>query len=201
MKVKIKTGFSHYTDSNLLVKAQTIHDSTELDPTDYPSPVPSLASGQTKINLFSDSLADRGGKAKTAAKNQARVSLVDFLNALALYVQQNCGNDEETALNSGFDIWKSGSPIGDLPKPTGFTIGAGSNSGEVFASMNSFVSKAKSYVYEYSQVENTWITVVSSTPKVLIIGLESGKRVSVRGAGVGASKHLVWSNTISIYVM
>ena len=33
------------------------------DSVDYPSPSPSLASGQTKINVYSGKLADRGSKA------------------------------------------------------------------------------------------------------------------------------------------
>ncbi len=205
MKVKIKYGFSKTKDSDLVVAAQKIHDDTEADSVDYPTPSPSLASGQTKINTFSDKLADRGSKAKTAAKNSARKSLIDWITALALYVQQNCGNDEETALKSGFDIWKTGTPVGDLPKPKGFTLGVGDNSGEVYASMDSLGRSANSYIFRYTQVEGsdreTWKTKVSSDRKVLLDLLESGKKVFVQGAGVGASKHLVWSNVIYMYVI
>ena len=205
MKVKIKTGFTKLKDAPLAVKAQSIHDSMGDAVLEYPMPIPSLASGQTKINAYTTALANRGSKAKTAAKNSKRNAVIDFLNALALYVQANCGNDEETALLSGYDIWKTGSPVGDLPKPKNFTIGPGNNSSEIFASMDSYGPKAKAYVYRFSQVEgsipSTWKTVVSTDPKVLIGELESGKKVFVQGAGVGASKNKVWSNTISIFVM
>ena len=205
MKIRIKTGFTKYRDNDLPVKAQKIHDDMTDDIVDYPSPVPSLSSGQTLIDAYVKALANRGSTAKTAAKNTARNAVIDFLNALALYVQANCGNDATTALNSGYDIKKVGSPVGDLPKPKGFTLGAGSNSGEVDAACDSMGDHAKSYIFIYSQVEgsdpSTWLKAVSTTPKVIIAGLVSGQKLSVKCAGVGASKHLVWSNTISIYVM
>ncbi len=205
MKVKIKTGFSKTKDNDLLVKAQTIHDDMGNDSVDYPTPTPTLSSIQTKINTFSNKLADRGSKAKTAAKNSVRKSLIDALNLLALYAQTNCGNDAETALKSGFDIFKTGTPVGDLPRPRGFTLASGNNSGEIYASMESFGYIAKSYIFRYTQVEgsdpSTWKTKVSTDRKVLIDMLESGKKVFVQGAGVGASKHLVWGNVISMYVI
>ncbi len=205
MKVKIKTGFAAYKDNDLPVKAQKIHDDMAADSADYSTPSPSLASGQTKINTFLAKLADRGTTAKTAAKKAARKALIDYLNSLALYVQQNCGNDEETALKSGYDIWKTGTPVGDLPKPKNFTLASGNNSREIYASMDSLGPNAKSYTYRYTQEEGsdqtTWKTIVSTNPKALIGELVSGKKVFVQGAGVGASKHQVWSNVISMYVL
>ena len=205
MNVKIKTGFTKYRDSDLLVKAQKIHDDMDADMVDYPTPLPSLASGQTKINAYGKALSNLGSPAKTVTKNQKRQALIDYLNLLALYVQQNCNNDAAIALLSGYDIWKTKSPVGDLSKPKGFTLVAGDNSGEIYVSMDSYGPIANSYVYRYSQEEGsdpeTWKTVVSSSPRLLISGLQSGKKVFVRGAGVGASKHLVWSNTISMFVM
>lgn len=174
------------------------------DSIEYPSPTPPLSAVSTKTNAYRDTLKDRGSKVKTAAKKSARKALEDVLNKLGIYVQINCGNDEAKALRSGYDIRKKAEPVGDLPKPEKFTIEPGLNSHEIFASMKSYGYKAGTYVYRYTQDENsdpeTWKTIVSTNPKVLIEGLESGKKVFVRGAGVGASNNLVWSHTISMYV-
>jgi len=205
MKIKIKTGFTKEKDNDLPVKAQKIHDDMAADVADYATPVPTLASGQSKIDAYNKALADRGNKAKTATKNAARAGLIDFLNSLALYVQGVCGNDEAKALKSGYDIWKTGSPVGDLPKPKGFSLGPGNNSGDIYASCDSLGANAKSYIFRYSQDEGsdpeTWRTKVTTDHKVLIDMLISGKKVSVQCAGVGSSKHRTWSIIISIYVM
>ena len=94
---------------------------------------------------------------------------------------------------------------GDLPKPKGFSLGPGNNSGEIYASCDSLGANAKSYIFRYSQEDGsdpeTWRTKVTTDHKVLIDLLISGKKVSVQCAGVGSSKHLTWSIIISIYVM
>lgn len=203
--VTIKTGFSRVIDTKLLTQTQTIIDSMTLNVADYATPNPTLATVQTAKNKFETAKSDKGSKTKTSAKNDFRKALIVLLNNEALYVQSVCGDDATKALRSGFDIRKSRSKVGDLPKPSYFKVGAGKNSGEIACSMQSFQTKAMSYVYRYSQVEGTapetWQTITSSNSKALLVGLTSGKKISVQGAGVGASKHLVWSDIITIYVM
>lgn len=194
-----------YKDNDLLDKTQTIINEMTANVADYPVPVPALPAIQTAKNDFETAKADKGSPAKTAFKNAKRKVVIDLLNSEALYVQATHGNDEAKALRSGYDVRNPSSPIGDLPLPENFRVRAGENPGEIEASMNSYRQKANSYVFRYSQVEGshpeTWQSMPSSNARVLIAGLESGKRVSVQGAGVGASKHLVWSDVITRFVV
>jgi hypothetical protein len=203
--VIIKTGFGQYSADGLLDKTQTIINGIDDNPTDFVTPDPATADVQDAKDALETSQANRKKSDDGyTVRDDDRIVLTGLLNALALYVKQTVGDDEAMAIRSGFSIRATNSPVGDLAKPTDFRVSAGENPGEMRARIKSYRNKAYSYNFRYSQVEgsnpDTWVTVSSSNSRVLVTGLESAKKVFVQAAGVGASKHLVWSDVISMVV-
>jgi hypothetical protein len=205
MEVKLKIGFSRYTDNDLSDKSQTIINDMTTNIAVYPNPEPKLVDVQDVKDSFVNAKANKGGKAQTALKNQLRAQLIKLLQTLALYVKGICKNDETMALLSGYDIWKQGSPVGELPKPEDFQLGIGTSPGEIKVSMKSYGTKAKTYMYRYTQTvgaDPESGTLLPNCSRVTIIsGLISGVKVRVQGAGVGSNKKIVWSDVVESNVL
>ena len=70
----------------------------------FPSPPVALADLQAATDDYVTKCAAavKGGQVDTAAKNNARVILVEMLRHLAGYVQIHCANDLAVLLSSGF---------------------------------------------------------------------------------------------------
>jgi hypothetical protein len=122
-KPKIIKGFDRYRDTELDVKAKFIVDSMTDNP-NFTTPVPALAdvTAATTAYIAALSNAESGGKSQLAIKNQARLQLEELLNKLALYVEAYGKSDEVILLSSGFNLAKTVTPVGILPKPNGFTV-------------------------------------------------------------------------------
>ena len=110
---KVSLSFARATDGNLVIFGDSVIAKMTGN-AEYPSPTPSLASVQTSLTALQNALADAkdGGPAKTAAKNAAREVLLNKLRSLALYVQQECGDDLVALLSSGFEANKALTPAG-----------------------------------------------------------------------------------------
>ena len=205
MDVKIKTGFTKLSEGKLSEAAQKRFDKMTDNSVDYPTPNPVLADIKDALGKFDTAKAFKGGPIHTALKKQLKKDLIELLNEEALYVKQQCGNDEAKALRSGYDIWKTKKPVGVLPKPKNFDLRLGKNTGWVEAFMDSFGKKANSYIFRYSYDGSTdpetWTVVTSTSAMRIIMGLVALKKVYVQGAGVGSSPYLVWSDIRSIVVL
>lgn len=114
-------------DGDFTGYCQTIHDMILANVAVYATPSPSLASFQTAIDNYSAALAaaGNGGKALTAAKNEARQDLSRILVRLSVYVNsivKALTNDPVVAIStielSGFPPSLQPTPNTGLPAPS-----------------------------------------------------------------------------------
>lgn len=202
---KVITSFQRYKDTDLNQKAQHIVDSLTGN-AQFPTPIPSLTDLQTAITAYATALAKAvdGSKQDTVIKNQARDTVETLLSKLALYVQLNGNDDPAIILSSGFDISKPRTPIGVLPKPTGFIVSAGKEKGSIDISLNA-IAGAVSYQYEQTDAPVTatsvWTVTVNTSAGITIHHLQSGKEYAFRAAGVGSDPTRVYSDVITSFVL
>ena len=147
----------------------------------FPTPVPSLADVTTAITDLETSItgATSGDHAAVQLKEQKRKTLDDLLHQLALYVETESAGDPAVMLGAGFKISKDPSPVGPLPKPTGFKVQS-VGKGEMKLSVDK-LDGADHYLFEYRQTTATaWEQKISTKSRLLLTGLESGKEYLFR---------------------
>lgn len=113
-------GVSRLSGTELVPKAQGIHDSMDASPL-FPAPVPPMADYQKSIDDLAAANAAvdaNGGKAEHQAKRVAMKALKADTKALAAYVQNVSGGDADIILASSFEVVKRGSLYGELNPPT-----------------------------------------------------------------------------------
>jgi len=202
---KISTGFSKLSDSNLLLKGTYIHTSLTGN-VNFTTPTPTLPELQVGIDNFDDSINNsvEGNKADTALKNQYRDELIELLNNAGLYVQLNGKNNENILLSSGFDLQKTKSSIGALPKAQNIKVMPGEGVGTVKVSFSSIVG-ADSYLYEYTAApvttDSVWVPVTSTKTNLIIENLTSGKQYAFKVAGVGSDPSQVFSDILFSFIL
>lgn len=200
---KISVNFSRYSDAELIQKTQFIITSTTGN-SNYSSPTPSLALVTTANNNFSAACvkAQMGSTNDTLAKNQKRAILVELLHQLGYFVQLNGKNDSLILASSGFDLQKSKSPIGELPKPKKVVLTPSALSMKVSVEA---IKGAISYNFLYTQApvnnDSFWNTISSSSRNTIITGLTSGKQYTFKICGVGSDPSRVYSDEVSAYVI
>ena len=198
--LRVRISFRNYKDTDLEQKAQHVMQCMTGN-ANFINPTPTLAEVQACIDKYAIALGNvvDGSKQDTAIKNQARVSLESLLHNLGLYVQLNSKDDEAIMLSSGFDLSKTPTPIGVLPKPANFSTGKNINKGSIDLSLNA-IKGAKSYQYEYTDAPVTatsvWHVVTDTSTAITISSLISGKEYSCRVAGIGSDPTRVYSDVI-----
>lgn len=204
-KSKILTGFTRYSDPDVLVKAREIvsHMTNNVN---FVTPVPTLADLTLLITNYETSLsaAASGSKLDTSVKNQKRDLMEESLTNLAYYVQANGKNDEAILLSSGFELQKSKTPVGILPKPENLKVLPGNSGGSVKVSVNK-ITGADSYLFEYTDAPVTassiWLVLPSSKSNNTVSGLISGKQYAFKVTGVGSNPEQVFSDVVLSFVL
>lgn len=113
-------GVSRLSGTELVPKAQGIHDGVVANAALYPAPVPTAATMQGYIDDLAAANAAveaNGGKGDHQAKRTAEKVLRAAIKAWAGYVQNASGGDEDKILLSKFEVVKRGAPIGELNPP------------------------------------------------------------------------------------
>jgi hypothetical protein len=204
---KVSKDFSNgkYTDAGLSSKTNYIVDQMTGN-TAFATPIPPLKDVKDTNNEYISALGkvEYGSKADTVIKNNLRAALIVLLKQLADYVQTTSNGDEAIILSSGFDVNKKPATVGELDKPTGFSVKPGSNKGSMMLICNT-VYNANFYEFEYMELPATstsvWVQKTSTKSKLQIDGLISGKLYNYRVAGTGSDPSRIWSDEISSYVL
>jgi len=197
---KLNLGFSKYSDSNLLVQAQAKMVALTGN-TYFPSPQPTLAEFQTKINTYSDALSAAKDRSKNniAAKKAARVDLTNTLTRLGMNLMQTANGDIQALISTAYDLSKSRQPRPPLEKPQVIKMEDGINSGEFWVYVAPLLG-ARTFVYQYTEdaiTENSvWQSQNATTTKVLLTGLEPGKKYWVKVLAYGVNEQEVLSDSI-----
>ena len=204
-KIRVRISFRDYKDAELEQKAQHIVQSLTGNAA-FPNPTPALADVQTAISKYAAALANAidGSKQDTAIKKQSRDDLEGLLHDLALYVQLTGKDDAAVILSSGFDIAKTPTPVGVLPKPDGFSVNPSASKGSVDLYVNAS-NGAKSYQYEYTDSPVTptgvWHVITDTATAITVNNLQSGKEYAFRVAGIGSDPTRVYSDVVTSFVL
>ena len=173
--------------------------------TAYPTPPVALTLVQTQQTAFTAAVAAmaQGGTLATAAKNNARETLVNSLRLLAGYVQTSCNNDLPTLLSSGFQAAQSTQPSHPLDKPSISSVENG-ETGQLFLNVKP-VTNARAYEVRVA-VSGTggalgpWQSagMFNSTRNLALTGLTPGTLYSIEIRAIGGSTgYSYWSDAVS----
>lgn len=160
---------------------------------------------QGSSGKFSEDLGKvaNGGSIEVASKNASRILLLETLNSVALEVNRQADGDLVKLQSSGLRLAKNPSPTGVLPKPSGFKVVSGANSGELLCSVDAN-SSASVYLFFWTTVPapnnmGDWHQVASTVRRKTISGLVPGTQYALRVAYQGAEPTLIYSDIITIY--
>lgn len=207
VKIKIYIDFStnRYSDSELLTKTASIETALLNNP-HFASLARKLTVVTEKKDIFALALskAANGTKQDTYDKNIARIPLETALGDLGLSVQEISGGDESLILESGFDLKKKRSSVGELDPVKNLEVKAGMGHGVLDISWN-VVEHALVYNLEYCEAPSSdtsaWIRITVSKRRFTIKDLTPGKAYVFRVAAVGTTPDLNWSEEITSFVM
>ncbi|HVT86871.1 MAG TPA: fibronectin type III domain-containing protein [Chitinophagaceae bacterium] len=198
---KVLIDFSKFSDSELDQQAQAIVTAMTGN-ANFTTPVPALTVVSDVISSYQEAMSNaaKGDHTAVSIKDEQRSELESVLRALGLYVELQSGGETAVMLSSGFKISKTPSPVGPLPKPTGFKI-TPQGKGEVKMELDK-TDGASAYQFEFRQATETqWSLRMSTKTRVLQTELESGKEYIFRVVPIGASNIREYSDEISSFVI
>ena len=184
-------GVSHLSATELVAKAQSIHDAMTANPV-YATPNPSLTVLQTGIDKLAEANAavdENPGPAEHHTRRQYLLQLKALLKTLAGYVQTTSGVDETKILSSGFDVARRGSPIGELNPPVNLGSRVTSMSGRVSLKWESPYGTEMNHVFmsEASSPFNWVLIGATSKSRFNADSLEPGKFYWFAVSAIGAA--------------
>jgi hypothetical protein len=202
-KFRMRLQLKRLTDSSLDEYAQQKIEKLAGN-TFYPplASFPELAAVIAKQQLYSNALAEtfNGNTIDTVYKKKERTDLENLLTTLAMRCKHIANGDAVVFLSSGFNISVRHSSAQPLPAPASFTLTDGGNETELIAKFSRVINN---HGYELwlsltPIITDASIILTSSKTKVLISGLESGKKYYAWVRAIGAyNTHGNWSDISS----
>ena len=190
---KALIDFSRYRDNDLFVKGTHIYDSLDGN-LSFPGLAPKLPNLQTVLDEYSPALAaaDGGSKLDIAVKNEKRAALIEVLREIGDDVNDEADGDETKIVSSGYDMSKEKEPIGTLPPPEDMDLEFGADPGEMIVKLPAPPREAD-YLVLFAQDpmpadDRDWHQQFSTTSKIELSGLESGKKYWFKGSYVTSTK-------------
>jgi fibronectin type III domain protein len=203
---KLIRNFQKLRDAELAVKGENVLLKMTGNPS-FPAPAPTLEEVSQAIGEYSEALAkvaSRGTTEDVIIKDQKRELLEEKLSALADYVETTADDNAAVLASSGFDLAKTRTPVGILPKPEGLNVAPGANKGSMEITWKP-VPRSSFYEVQFSELPQTngngWQTRTSKKSRVIISELISGKEYIFRTAAAGSDEERVWSETITSFVL
>lgn len=203
-KNHVITDNSKEVDNDLGNFAQNVYNS--LNPnanfTWDASVMPQFQTGITTFRSAQEKVIN-GTPTDTTAKNVARAELLEKLRIIAIEVNLQANNDLQKLQSSGFHIAKGKNKVGILPKPTGFTVKTGDNSGDLLCNVDANTI-ANMYNFYSAPVPapaniNDWRLTPSTNRKKNIPGFIPGKQYELKCAYQGSEDTLIYSDSVFIF--
>jgi len=194
----VSLAFASLSDADLDSFAETVSGQL-FGNAAYPTPPVIKADLDDANGEFTAKIAAAatGGPADTAAKNNARQTLIGLLRQLANYVEGACGNNMETLLGSGFLAASTDRRSQPLEKPTGLVIKNGGD-GVLIAKVNP-VKNSRMYEGRASADGGaTWQPGVftGDSQHIAFSGLTPGVEYTIQVRALGGSTgQSDWSDT------
>ncbi|MGB4775216.1 MAG: hypothetical protein WBP45_08590 [Daejeonella sp.] len=153
---------------------------------------------QIKLNQ-----SKNGSSADRATKNEAKQVIVDQLKHIAMQVNIQADGDVLKLMSSGLRLAKTAAPVGVLPKPIGFSVKSGKNSGELMFSVEANKSTTMYYFYTAPVPAPAnladWRLSPSTKSAANVSGFTPGKQYECKCVYKGSAEELVYSDSILIY--
>lgn len=170
---------------------------TDLDPT--------IVEIEGALSSFKKAQADAAFRDMrfVVIKNQELAVLKRMVYDLWLYVEKVAKGDPSVIMAAGFVPVKSGSPVGESPKPQNLRAEVNVNvPGMTTLKVNAW-KRALVYQFEYRKrgEGNPWETVLSSKAKITISNLESMSFYDFRVAYIGRDSLVTYSDTVSAAIL
>ena len=196
---RVALSFTRKADADLIVFVRNVITMLTGN-TQYPTPMPTLATVTTAVNDFEAKVHDAldGGKIPIATRNASRVQIMALMRQLAVYVQANCAADLLLLISSGFQAVRAPSPAGTLAAPQNPRLSLPSKTGELEFKFDR-VKNAQNYsIQTASAASGPWEDEdISSASRVTIGGLTPGEVIWARAAANGAAGQSEWTTAIS----
>jgi hypothetical protein len=199
---KLNTGFSRLPNTEFDNKAEMIIIALTGN-TAFPSPNPTPAIVQTKLDAYRAALSSTGTGRKQAVQS-TRDDLSQTLERLARNLEQTPNVTDAQLATTGFDMRQKPSRS-DLPvdAPGNVRLASTGTTGEVKVACNP-VGRAKSYEAQYSQDPNAgpWTDAGTfpNTRAITISGLQRAKDYWVRVRAIGPNGAGAWGDPATILV-
>lgn len=147
-KASIVTSFGRYSDTELMIKAQVIVEKMK-DNVYFIDPDPAIVDIESALAAFEAAItyAKEGNKLQLLDRKSKRLTLVNLLVSLSLYVKLKAKDNGQALASSGFTMRKTPEPVGILSKPQNFKVEPG-YAGTIKISLKT-IQGAKAYLYEY----------------------------------------------------
>ena len=172
----------------------------------YPTPPVALSVLSAGITSYIAALAAAldGGKTALHARDVEQASLIHTLQALARYVELNCGDNMTTFMSSGFPALSTTRPAPQPLAPASIDrIDPGPISGQAKPVVKP-VAKAKRYDLRFGPVlagvpPTTWTTLTFTTAKKAppVTGLTPGTTYTFEVRALGSLGYTDWSNPVT----
>ena len=198
-KLKIVTGLTGLSDVEISGEAEVITSRMDGN-TNFQTPYPTIANIITLNSNYSDAIvkAEHGNLSDTAHKNELREALINALNALAVWVELNCQDNETILLTSGFQLRSPVERNRQPLAPDQVKLIDGIQSGEVVLALKkplyaiAFIAR-----YTYDMAGGIWInTEPFTTSKYTIRGLEVGRDVWAQVKSINNNGISVWGQPV-----
>jgi hypothetical protein len=198
--IRVALYFATYTDSqlnNFAILVAVCLKNNALFP-DLPLTLAALGALQ---DTYQDALtaAATGGRAATAAKNEARTALISALRQIAAYIQSVGLTNASDVLSSGFDIINPNNTPSPLAQPILISLD-NSMTGQLGVKLQA-VANGKAYQLQYATGTGAWLEagIFPNTRNLTIPNLTPGTVYNIRVRAVGGSeRYSPWSATLSL---
>jgi hypothetical protein len=199
-------GFDNMKDTDIETLAGAVSKGFYGNP-DFPDPPDTLPTKEVfdaALDAFTKAIpiAEQGGPADTAAKNNKRAALIELLRKVAAHVQANHGNDLAKLLSTGFKAGKTGRAPAAMTAPVikGIKNGiSGQLLPQIAAIANARGYEPRSAAIGADGMQGPWVMgeFSANTRDLAINGLTPGVlyAVQVRALG-GSDRHSDWSDTV-----
>lgn len=198
---RINLGFGNLSGPAFNKKTGSIYEGMFENP-DFPTPTPDMATFNAARLAYSNALEKAASRSvdDIVARNQARSVVTDMLVELGNYVTLTANGDLAKLVKTRFDLRKQRETKSDMQKPQNLRLADGVNPGMVDISVDA-VKGARSYSHQYTMdpltPESVWTVISSTSRKITISGLESGKKIWCRVAAVGVRNQFTYSDVLS----
>ncbi len=196
-------AFTRLSDSPLNSFAENVVEKMTNNPA-FPTPTVALGQLAGAQSAFSNAInaARNGGKQNTAAKNAARVELINLLRQNAAYVQSVAGEDLVTLLSSGFEAMSTSRTRIMLPQPVVERV-ENPQSTKLGLRLRP-VPTARAYEVRISYGTTGWqaVGVFTYSRPILIESLTPGTTYTLQARAIGGTTgYSDWSDPVSHMAM